>query len=317
MNSTYFLRYLQEVRREAFSFRPAAPLHPELRAILEEKREQIYITPDLLNELDFQHLDRIITSNIERLLEKLPTDLRAKLDNKVAIGGIELKNVNALIAKEPKSDVYAILINYGLVLYLLKFFSYIFAATDLDTIFWCDRMPKEELEPITIMKFTDELSASYLEYGIPTGPILLLDRSIVDTITYYCDLSIQFVICHELAHYFNGDCEQSANFTEWSLLNDTLTLEEEVSQTVEYQADVTGFSLLVHAHPDLKINSYGLYLFFIAMDWLYQRRMGQSHPDPMLRYRRIIADHYDEETRVEFERFVRAFTIGGDDGLMV
>lgn len=307
--STHFLRQLQQWRREAFSFKPGGALDPALQAILQEKKEQVYITPDLLNELDFQHLDVLINSNISRLLGKLPPERLLQLGQQVAIGGIELKNVNALIAKDPTHQVYAILINYGLVLYLLKFFAYIFAATDLDAVLWCDRYPKDTLDPMQIMKFTDELSASYLQDGIPTGPTLLLKRSLVDTISYYCDLSIQFVICHELAHYFNGDCDHEDHFTQLALVNDTLTMEEERSQQMEYQADLLGFELLTCAHPDLQINLHGLYLFFIAMDWLYQRRVGSSHPDPMLRYRQLIGEKYDAETQAGFERFIAAFTV--------
>ena len=307
--STAFLRRLQRLRKEAFKFKKDDGLDKELKDLLEASKEKVYITPDLLNYYDFQHLNLIIDTNVKRIQDELPPEIAEQVRGKVAIGGMEMKNINAAIVKDPQNEVFAVLVNYGLVLYLLKFFSYVFAATDQSQVIWCDKLPKDRLNPIDIMKFTDELATNYREHGLAFGPRLLLTRALVDDITYYTDLSLQFVICHELAHYLNGDCECEFHFAPNPILNETLQLEEEIDQEMEIHADLTGFDLLKRRYPDLRINLHGLYLFFIAMDWLYKRPVGQSHPNPVRRYRKIIEQNYDEETLLEFEKFMAAFTI--------
>ena len=312
MNSTKsqdFLNSIKELHKDDFKFKDESLDDAELREILKKSKDKIYITPDLLNFYDYQHLDKIIASNVKDLLKRLPTKYSKEIKKKVAIGGLEIKHINAAIIKNTDSDEFAILINYGLVIYILKFFSYIFAATDLENVIWCDRIPINKITKLDLMKFADELALNYVQTGLPFGPRLLLNRVVVDDITHFSDLSIQFVICHELGHYFNGDCNHESNFSGFDLSHKAKILNEEINHEAEILADLKGFDLLKKIHTNLDLNLHGLYLFFIAMDWLYKKPTGNSHPNPIKRYMKIIKSNYDEATINEFSKFLEAFTI--------
>lgn len=297
-NSEEFLKYLKEIRRGIFNLRSSNE-NSELDNIVKNAKDKLYVTPDFLNTFDYQHIDKIIQANINRFYENIPSELKQKIRNVVSIGGLELGRVNAGIVKHSKQNFYAVLINYGLVLYLTKFFSYLYASTDLSKVMWCDKCSKNELTESKIIQFTDELADNYLKHGIPAGPALIVEKDIVDYVTFFTDLSIQFIICHELGHFLNGDCDSNLNFSEFGLMDEIQILDEDKDENIELKADVSGYEILKYLSHDSDINLYGLYLFFIAMDWLYKRPLGGSHPNPIERYTKIVEQFYNKNKQKE------------------
>ena len=308
-DSNAFLNHLKLVRGESLNLKNESIYDEELKRIVAEKGESLYVTLDLFNPYDYKHIDKIIEANIDRLFGYLPEGTLDQISNKVAIGGMEIKNINAAIVKHPKSAVYAIVINYGFIIYFVKFMSYIFAAGDIDRVLWCSECPRDQLNTDTIIRYTDTISDNYLSTGIPYGPELLLEKATVDEISFFTDLSVQYAICHEIGHFLNGDCEREANFTSFSLVSETNVLIEDKDEGIETKADLTAFSLLKGFVADEDLALYGLYLFFIGLDWLYKKPMGGEHPSPIMRYNKIVETYYSIEKAEEMSRFLRAFTI--------
>lgn len=308
-DSEQFLNHLRILRGQSLGLKNTSEYDDELRRIVAEKGKSLFITPDLFNAFDYAQLDQIIDANINRFFEYLPKKKYGRIKKQVTIGGLNIGNVNAAIVKHPERDIYVILINYGLVVYFVKFMSYVFAARSLDSVIWCNEYPKDQLSSSKIIGFTDELADNYLKTGVPHGPQLLLEKTLVDDITFFTNLAVQFVICHEIGHFLNGDCSEKDNFASFSLINEVQALIEDVNDNLEAQADVTAFNLLKNftANEDLII--YGLYLFFIGLDWLYKRPMGGNHPNPIERFNKIIDQFYSVEKIQEIKRFLPAFTI--------
>ena len=149
----------------------------------------------------FNQIEKIIESNTSRLLDYLPVDIGHRIREKLAIGGLHIGSINAAIVRHPTQDVYAVLINYGLIVYFVKFFSYILAAGEIDKVLWCSEGPVDQLSGDQIIRFTDRLADNFLATGVPSGPELLLEKALVDDITMFMNVAVQFVLCHEIGHF--------------------------------------------------------------------------------------------------------------------
>jgi hypothetical protein len=239
----------------------------------------------------------------------LTSDEKQQFESRVAVGSLDTGELNAVIVRS-ECGSYAILLHYGLFLFLDKYFKYLQGYHSPDSVAYCSAGDARQLTSSDYIGFASELVDAYKECLSPFGPLVKLresERAIFSIHTDFCKL---FVLCHELGHLFNGDLDEPSSVTPFRGLAGVMRLEGNRDHEREHAADIWGYgrmrSSIRHRSPsihDLLVISPVILLFT-----LFHQLCGgasKTHPHPLARTRRIVECYYDAAFQDEILRMYR------------
>jgi len=249
------------------------------------------------SEQDVRNYAPVIDFLVNKILLTLPESLRQRVTSSVAIGALHTGEVNAMCVKSPDKK-YAILMNYGTMNLLHKYYKLMFGSFDPRAVTYCNRKDATELTTDDLRAYAKELIQSYTAHRVPYGAMIKLDPAspLAVSDAMFLTVSELFIICHELGHFLNGDLDRDENF---SLLNRDSWLKrfnDNKKLDVEYKADITGYKLLeqiLEKQLGLQDKRFTLLSVMTLFDVLYLISGGKSssHPNPLNRTLNI-SEHF-------------------------
>ena len=257
------------------------------------------ISDDNFFEFKFEPVMDDLTSTLMSALS--PSEL-LKTRQLLAIGALESNEFNAMCIRS-QDGWYAIVINYGLFMYLNMYFKLQAAFTNPKAVVYCNPGKVENLVSADYKRYFEHLVEQYQRYGAACGPKIKLNEGS----TFTCGLQLLsaelFVLGHELGHFLNGDLEDEANLEPHPKLRDVRILVQDRDREIENQADITGYRLLKEGlktrFPKIQHTELDNYVFGLVMnvmDALYfvTSDQGNSHPTSIERMVSIARHYYGE-----------------------
>jgi hypothetical protein len=231
--------------------------------------------------------DTLIRSLAADIIQHLQDDVQTRIKSFVAIGGLLSGELNASIIRSPDKK-FAILVNSGLIILLNKVLKLETARRYPRAITYCNRKSPSDLTDEDLIGFREELVNTYRTTGVPRGAMVIISQDFAPSYMNALTTAERFVICHELAHYLNGDLADDRVFVPFLGLAWASAYVEGSSHLVEYAADATAFSLMRQCTgPDS--DRLIFHSAAILFDVLHHIRSAQSstHPGPHDRTRRL------------------------------
>lgn len=296
-----FLYYLKR--------RYAAPFPPGLRdsrfdAITKSQLEEhgIKWNPGD-NHIDLY--DKIASGVFHEVVDCQDHNISFIINERVAVGVLETGLVNAFIAKGGE-NLYAIVLNSGLMILLNKAIKLWVAGANPGTILYCSHKDPSRVDQRDITSMLRELFDNYLNSGIPRGPMIKLRKEAMGTYSIALHFAEAFVISHEIGHLLNGDLEEESLFV-------PLGGDEIISRYVEgrdhakeYQADVKGYEILTRyadtKFPEIETN-FRMFALSCVMDLIgaISNEPSETHPKAKYRVVNIARTFYDSEVAKYWE----------------
>jgi len=233
-----------------------------------------------------------------------PEAVRCKINNAVAVGGLNTGEINAMCVKSPDSK-YAVLIGYGLFNFFHKYFKLTYATCCPQSVIHCSRKPVSALTGWDLLEYAKELARNYKTHGAPYGALILVDEDAPRLFwqSYSVSLSLceSFVLCHELAHFLCGHLDDERNLSPLVIDPSISKFRESTLHSLELEADLAAYSL---ARQAMRVRFPGVaekQLFFplvILFDLLHYISDGQcsTHPDARSRVLHVARNFYGHET---------------------
>lgn len=287
----------------------------EYQRELEKKIKAMNYSPD-----DFKGgIDGLITKFWEDI-EMLDEDEVILIKEKIAIGNVRIDTIRTRLVSE--NGYHAIIFNHGLFMYLNKNLKLSYASVCPQDVIYCNRISEDEYSGEIFKSFRDELSKIYKHSQSVMGAMVLLkpDVYIVGQQLEFMEL---FILCHELGHFINGDADDLKKNVSLNKLDEKIS-DDEVSQMREFNADFTGFQLLIKIlikknklgknsiHPSLILNF--LILNFNIFTELAPENL-KSHPHPIDRLLTLVLNVYGQDAAEFIEKTYeqRNYTIENKD----
>ena len=176
------------------------------------------------------------------LLRGIDENQRQIFQKKIAIGVLDSGSVNAGIYRPHNQDIYAIFLNLGLIQLWSLFSKLRESYLRPNYVTYCTRGDPQKLTKSDFKKFIDELLTNYTIDGYPNGVKVHLAKERNSAISWQIGTVELFVLCHEIGHFLNGDLQPVENF---DALNAGLKYRDGTSHAKEFEADKTGFALLL------------------------------------------------------------------------
>ena len=243
---------------------------------------------ELLNNLISDQFNDILLSQ-ERIISN-------KISLHISAGVLETGEVNAFIAKGSK-NIYAILMNSGLMTLLNKSIKLWVGSTDLKNIEYCNRKLPNELTYDDIKAMLFELFDNYVDTKIPRGAMIKLKDKALGIYSTTLHLSEAFVICHEIGHYLNGDLNETNSFVPIKSMPGLEKYDEGENHEKEFNADITGYRLFdkyVNKHHSEIDTNTRIFAVICVMDLIgaISRDPSRTHPEAKQRTLNIIKKNY-------------------------
>ena len=264
----------------------------ELIRILNDRNHKfnIEIKPNLSN------LPVAVKSLKEILNKHLPIEYTKEINKHIAIGCLQSGEINAACIKQNHKDVYAIIINQGLMIYLNKLIKYFIGAGNIAEIEYCNRLDICELNKDLLISYALELAQIYNQYRFPYGPIIMLKESMWPTHSTYLYIGELFILCHELGHYFNGDLKEDTNFIPFLDIENIIMFNENQNHHMEYLADIKGFELMCFVLEKENLNKPEIILPALIQVfnglWFLSPEASDTHPDAISRILNLSENFY-------------------------
>lgn len=240
----------------------------------------------------------IINSVWEDLLQQLPKELTDKIVPKFAMGGIEKQLPYARIFKSPEG-FFCICINNDFFRMAITFFNFWEAVANPQNVKYYTGGTALSSNDYyrDLMSYIDTVNKNHV---LP--PVIFdfnTEGDMVTTINTF--LALKFVMCHEIAHFLNGDLNREESF---SLFGDDEKMGKAFDQNIafdkEYKADRLAYDLMAeHVIPKVGIEGLGEGMLVNNMERMFHLmfRMGLTnsteHPHPISRCLALI-DRYVE-----------------------
>lgn len=305
MTSDEFLSYLQQTYKNEIAENEHAP--QELEQIIKNRFQK--------NDLEFSRdLEKVVIMLRDEIMLSLSPLYLEKIKNKLSIGYLQSGIINAVCTKHRHQEVYAILLNQGLLMYLNKIVKFSIAGFFTESVIYCNRMDKNQLNKSILISYMIEVAENYKKYGAPYGPIIQLDDENIKTQSHYLHIQELFILCHELAHYFNGDLDDDNNLRQFLNFADVDELVENKNHSMEFAADEKGYELLLlilKNAPSEKILPPLVVLF--NSFYFLNSEASDKHPDPLSRVINIIKKFYGEDNAKKMAQSYNNMELLGDE----
>ncbi|MCK4824349.1 hypothetical protein KA005_51835 [bacterium] len=248
---------------------------------------------------DFVRYKFVVDTLKEEIISSLPMEMIERIVENIAMGALDTGEANAVIIKS-LDNKYAILINFGLMTLLNKFFKLTSVLYEPKLITYCNRKPAEELAIDDLQKYIFELIENYKDYGTPYGAMIKLEPQATlryGMILHYAEI---FIMCHELGHFLNGDLQDNSYFSAFKGRDWLQKFEENVNYQMEYAADITGYGLVQRVvEREYGVDAKKPSLFAIAslfnLFFMLSGGASSTHPNPRERTLKIIEQFYGDE----------------------
>jgi hypothetical protein len=234
-------------------------------------------------------LDTVVAGIAEKLVTSLAPAHRDRLNQQVAIGGLDDAAVNAACLKSP-DGVFAIVVNYGLMMFLHKYTKLMHAALYPRTVVHCNRADPSRLDGPDYFGFATETAGYARQTGQVAGATVAFDGEMTALTAFQVDLAETFVLAHEIGHFMSGHLDDDENYI--SIVSDgsMLLFAERPDHRREFEADEYGFELLRRSEPEMPPDVLAIVILavFQALAIVGGDRSSESHPAPSLRALKII-----------------------------
>ena len=238
--------------------------------------------------------DFILKSLINSYISKL--DFYKEHNEKFLITWVKNNLINASIIKG-ENGFFGIVFYTGFFLYISKATKYILASIDPKSVTYCELT--DDIESIgsdAFMMWYKMMKMNYDLKKIVWGPKISLSPLMMAKRASVISFSETFIICHEIAHFLNGDFETKTN----KISDDIDELIEGQNHEMEYKADSKGFKLLLEiiAKTKLAKEEQVLSYMLITFDLLgiLVPEASKTHPSIYDRVINIVQQFYDENT---------------------
>lgn len=201
----------------------------------------------------------------------------------LAIGTLKRRDFNAMCIKS-LDGWHAIVINYGLFMYLNLFSRLSEAVRDPACVTYCDFGNKATLKSADYQGYLEYTVQQYAEHRTVYGPKIKLNKDGALMVGVHLLIGELLVLGHELGHFLNGDLEDKNNLEPHHEFTDVQMLVEDKDRVIEMRADIKGYALMKDcmeknmpetAKQAMLFN--GLMSFMDAMYFVTLDK-GRSHP---------------------------------------
>jgi hypothetical protein len=218
----------------------------------------------------------------------------------LAIGALEHADFNARCFRS-HDGWYAIVINYGLFIYLNTYFKLQAAIRDPKVVVYCDRGIVKSLKAADYHNYFDHFVNEYRLHGFSSGPKIKLDggTSVIHGLLLLTGELL--VLGHELGHFLNGDLENEDTLRRDDRLLNGRMLVQDSHREMEARADITGYGIVREALkprlPDYGRDAFIFGTLLDVMDAMYFVTLDRQtlHPTSIERAIRIAKHFYGEK----------------------
>jgi hypothetical protein len=248
---------------------------------------------------------------VAEIAEKLGTSLapadRSRLSQQVAIGGLDNSSVNAACIKSP-DGVFAIVVNYGLMMFLHKFTKLMQAALSPESVIYCNRAEPSRLVGPDYFGFAMETVAYAQETGQVAGATVAFDAEMTAMTGLQVHLAETFVLAHEIGHFMSGHLDDDENYISLASDGSMLLFAESPDHQREFEADEYGFDLLRLSEPDMPPDVLAIVTLavFQALAAVGGDRSSDSHPAASVRAFTIIDRAFTPSSAAHIHDWVEA-----------
>lgn len=251
-------------------------------------------------------LDSLIQELANQVAAQLEIHDRSRLQNRTAFGGIDSPTVNAACVKS-RDGVFAIVVNFGLMIFLNKYTKYMTAAAIPSSVAFCNRANPDDLGRSDYVMFANEMIDHYRTTGEIAGALIRLSQrgqalSVVQLI-----LAERFVVAHEIGHFLCGHLDDDSLFSLDSTTQTFLIFAENEHHQKEFEADARAFELMAAqlwsaARDEEALEAVGAGMLitavtvFQALQFLGSATASRTHPAPRERLLRLAEAFYDKRS---------------------
>jgi hypothetical protein len=296
-----FLEWLQ--REYARPYGEANP-DTEMRRILTARAQRLGVElpgPD-------GSMQAVVVGLATRISEIFRAEFGVEVDEICAIGPASNSTVNAFCLRSPEG-FHAILMFHGLMAFLHKRTKLLTAASAMEHVIYCNRLPPTHLTPELLVEWADELGPIYREHGEVLGARVLLDEPATGASQVMLTMSEAFVLGHEIGHVIAGHLEDEARLIHDPALS-FAAYAENSSHKDEYEADTYGYVAMrsFFDFADAKLRLGALVATFDVLMMIGAGESSSSHPSAADRIHHLVKLHFSEHTA----RLVRRWVDEGD-----
>jgi hypothetical protein len=234
------------------------------------------------------------------------------LDKRVAFGALESAELNAFIIRSECRQFFAVLLNYGLILFLFSHSRLTSAWGFPESAYLLVGQNWEQFTRMQAASAIERLCLQYKEsqkFLIP--PIRFSDPTIEIGLRARLLVACTFTVGHELGHFFNGDLDREELFAQISG-RDLASFDPNPSHAMELAVDAVGFDILMCAtqRPDKESLLFEVGNFFTLLKDL-GIESSDTHPAPHARVAHLAKTHFNDELAEGLDAYYR-----GDAGLL-
>ena len=274
-----FLVYIK--KSEAFAYHGGQP-SPQYQEIHREQQKQLEIERVDPEAFFDNHFDELLTL----VSDILPEEKQAEVKQRIAVGCLDHKEVNAFIVPSDDGRHFAILINRAMITMLNHYIKLIAAALYPDSVIYCDGLPPGKLTKADYVKMSTQMLKKYDTTNNPIGPALKIAIH-SDAMNFVENALVAihlFILSHEVGHYINGDLSDPKNFKKCSWFKGAELFLGNSSHNKEFKADEFAFDATLRVLSNKGAMSSVLRAFDLSITLLFNfiREMSEhgcdSHP---------------------------------------
>ncbi len=240
-------------------------------------------------------MDRFVRIIVDSIKNSLSADKVGTLESRIAFGALETSELNAFIIRSECSQYFAILINYGLVLFVYAHARLMTAWGYPEKVLqWNGRQNKPtRTEMASVIR---DMVDEYKRTHRVAAPFVRFEDAPTEIGAFSTFITAcMFAICHELGHFYNGDLDRGDLFAHVSPAH-LESFAPNPSHLMEHAADTTGFELLMQAKQRPENESL---LFEVGNFFSLLKDLGvetsDSHPAPHDRVVHLAERHFSHE----------------------
>lgn len=265
-------------------------------------------------------LDAVVSDLSREIVNELTPSDQRRIQQLVAIGGIDHGGVNAACFKSEHGS-FAIVVHYGLMVFLHKLTKLTVAAVRPETVTYCNRDNPQRLTTMDYLQYVDDIVNYYRATGEVARPMLKLNAASTSAAGWLLRLMEAFVVSHEIAHFLCGHLDEDSSFMSDPDFPSLEVFKENRNHVAEFEADAKAFELLRSyaqregrsARPeDLAVALIGV---LEALRLTGPRGVTASHPSPTERKLFVIDRYFDAESARRLREWLHHPELGVPRGL--